>query len=207
MNPSCQTPGSGFTHHTCSASFIPSESPLNPCPSKCGPWTSSCGIPKLAQPLTPPESARPPGPGELQASPAPASALCSGPRPAPAGLRPLPRNLCTDTGPSRPADPPRGPRSARGRRGPSPMFSRPPSRVFGLDIQGRDCGDEAAQWFTDFLKTEAFRLVQFEKNMKARPSGKILPGMRHNYQVRCRSAAPPCCPRPCPLRLPAFLSP
>lgn len=64
------------------------------------------------------------------------------------------------------------------------MFSRPPSRVFGLDIQGRDCGDEAAQWFTDFLKTEAFRLVQFEKNMKARPSGKILPGMRHNYQVR-----------------------
>lgn len=63
-------------------------------------------------------------------------------------------------------------------------------RVFGLDIQGRDCGDEAAQWFTDFLKTEAFRLVQFEKNMKARPSGKILPGMRHNYQV----AYPDCSP-------------
>lgn len=186
MNPSCQTPGSGFTHHTCGASFIPSESPLNPCPSKCGPWTSSCGILKLAQPLTPLESARPPGPGELQASP------------APAGLRPLPRNLCTDTGPSRPADPPRGPRSARGRSGPSPMFSRPPSRVFGLDIQGRDCGDEAAQWFTDFLKTEAFRLVQFEKDMKARPSGKILPGMRHNYQVRSERR---------PALLPSTLSP
>lgn len=86
------------------------------------------------------------------------------------------------------------------------MFSRPPSRVFGLDIQGRDCGDEAAQWFTDFLKTEAFRLVQFEKNMKARPSGKILPGMRHNYQVRSERR-PALLPRPCPLRLPAFLSP
>lgn len=56
-----------------------------------------------------------------------------------------------------------------------------PSRVFGLDIQGRDCGDEAAQWFTNFLKTEAFRLVQFEKNMKGRPSSEIFPSVDQKY--------------------------
>ncbi|XP_059944635.1 mitochondrial amidoxime reducing component 2 [Mesoplodon densirostris] len=63
-------------------------------------------------------------------------------------------------------------------------------RVFGLDIQGRDCGDEAALWFTNFLKTEAFRLVQFEKNMKGRPSSKIFPSVGQNYQV----AYPDCSP-------------
>lgn len=64
------------------------------------------------------------------------------------------------------------------------MFSRHPSRLSGLDIKGRDCGDEAAQWFTNFLKTEALRLVQFEKNMKTRLSRKIFPAIRQSYQVR-----------------------
>ena len=64
-----------------------------------------------------------------------------------------------------------------------------PSRVFGLDIQGRDCGNEAAQWFTNFLKTEAFRMVQFEKNMKGRPSSKIFPSVGQNYQVSLQRAA------------------
>ncbi|KAM7050371.1 mitochondrial amidoxime reducing component 2 [Molossus nigricans] len=63
-------------------------------------------------------------------------------------------------------------------------------RLFGLDIKGRDCGDEAAQWFTNFLKTEAYRLVQFEKNMKGRASRKILPSFVQNYQV----AYPDCSP-------------
>ncbi|XP_026978030.1 mitochondrial amidoxime reducing component 2 [Sagmatias obliquidens] len=63
-------------------------------------------------------------------------------------------------------------------------------RVFGLDIQGRDCGDEAAQWFTNFLKTEACRLVQFEKNMKGRPSSEIFPSVDQKYQV----AYPDCSP-------------
>ncbi|XP_053460210.1 mitochondrial amidoxime reducing component 2 isoform X2 [Nycticebus coucang] len=63
-------------------------------------------------------------------------------------------------------------------------------RVFGVDIKGRDCGDEAAQWFSNFLKTEAFRLVQFETNMKGRPSGKLLPFTTQNYQV----AYPDCSP-------------
>ncbi|ELK32158.1 MOSC domain-containing protein 2, mitochondrial [Myotis davidii] len=62
--------------------------------------------------------------------------------------------------------------------------------IFGLDIKGRDCGDEAAQWFTNFLKTEAFRLVQFEKSMKGRASRNIFPSFVQNYQV----AYPDCSP-------------
>lgn len=64
------------------------------------------------------------------------------------------------------------------------MFSCRPSRLFGLVIKGRDCGDDAARWFTNFLGADALRLVQFEKNMKLRPSRKIFPAIRHNYQVR-----------------------
>uniref|UniRef100_A0A8I3WVQ7 Mitochondrial amidoxime reducing component 2 n=1 Tax=Callithrix jacchus TaxID=9483 RepID=A0A8I3WVQ7_CALJA len=56
-------------------------------------------------------------------------------------------------------------------------------RIFGLDIKGRDCGNEAAQWFTNFLKTEAYRLVQFETNMKGRTSKKLLAPINWNYQV------------------------
>uniref|UniRef100_A0A2K6G0M2 Mitochondrial amidoxime reducing component 2 n=1 Tax=Propithecus coquereli TaxID=379532 RepID=A0A2K6G0M2_PROCO len=63
-------------------------------------------------------------------------------------------------------------------------------RVFGLDIKGRDCGDEAAQWFTNFLKTEAFRLVQFETSMKGRTSRKLIPTAVQSYQV----AYPDCSP-------------
>ncbi|XP_004613115.2 mitochondrial amidoxime reducing component 2 [Sorex araneus] len=63
-------------------------------------------------------------------------------------------------------------------------------RIFGLDIQGRDCGDEVAQWFTSYLKTGAFRLVQFEKNMKGRISKDILPAIKKKYQV----AYPDCSP-------------
>ncbi|XP_070257536.1 mitochondrial amidoxime reducing component 2 [Myotis yumanensis] len=63
-------------------------------------------------------------------------------------------------------------------------------RIFGLDIKGRDCGDEAAQWFTNFLKTEAFRLVQFEKGMKGRASRNIFPSFVPDYQV----AYPDCSP-------------
>uniref|UniRef100_A0A8D0R512 Mitochondrial amidoxime reducing component 2 n=1 Tax=Sus scrofa TaxID=9823 RepID=A0A8D0R512_PIG len=65
-----------------------------------------------------------------------------------------------------------------------------PSRMFGLDTQGRDCGDEAAQWFTSFLKTEAYRLVQFEKNLKGRRSKKIFSSVAQDYEV----AYPDCSP-------------
>jgi hypothetical protein len=62
------------------------------------------------------------------------------------------------------------------------VFPFNPCRLFGLDIKGRDCGDEAAQWFTNYLKTEVYRLVQFEASMKGRASEKIFPFVQ-NYQV------------------------
>ncbi|GAA6224900.1 mitochondrial amidoxime-reducing component 1-like isoform X2 [Lates japonicus] len=44
-------------------------------------------------------------------------------------------------------------------------------RVFGADIQGRDCGDEASRWLTHYLGAEkTFRLVHFEPQMRARRS-------------------------------------
>ncbi|XP_023389923.1 mitochondrial amidoxime reducing component 2, partial [Pteropus vampyrus] len=43
---------------------------------------------------------------------------------------------------------------------------------------------------SNFLKTEALRLVQFEKNMKTRLSRKIFPAIRQSYQV----AYPDCGP-------------
>uniref|UniRef100_UPI0037E92673 mitochondrial amidoxime-reducing component 1 n=1 Tax=Semicossyphus pulcher TaxID=241346 RepID=UPI0037E92673 len=42
-------------------------------------------------------------------------------------------------------------------------------RVFGADIQGRDCGDEVSRWLTRYLAGEkTFRLVHFEPEMRAR---------------------------------------
>ncbi|XP_053191522.1 mitochondrial amidoxime-reducing component 1 isoform X2 [Scomber japonicus] len=42
-------------------------------------------------------------------------------------------------------------------------------RVFGADIQGRDCGDEVSQWLTRYLAAEeTFRLVHFEPQMRPR---------------------------------------
>ncbi|XP_027726576.1 mitochondrial amidoxime reducing component 2-like [Vombatus ursinus] len=63
-------------------------------------------------------------------------------------------------------------------------------RIFGVDIQGRDCGDEVGQWITSFLKTETFRLVQFETHMAGRKSKEICHPSVQNYEV----AYPDCCP-------------
>ncbi|XP_067845060.1 mitochondrial amidoxime-reducing component 1 [Heptranchias perlo] len=42
-------------------------------------------------------------------------------------------------------------------------------RVWGCDIEGRDCGDEAAHWISTYLKnSKAFRLVCYEPSMKPR---------------------------------------
>ncbi|CAO2638757.1 Mitochondrial amidoxime-reducing component 1 [Lemmus lemmus] len=43
-------------------------------------------------------------------------------------------------------------------------------RVHGLEVQGRDCGEAAAQWITSFLKTQPCRLVHFEPHMNPRRS-------------------------------------
>lgn len=42
-------------------------------------------------------------------------------------------------------------------------------RVFGVDIQGRDCGDKVSHWLTHYLKAEkTYRLVHFEPCMRPR---------------------------------------
>nr|XP_031294264.1 mitochondrial amidoxime-reducing component 1 isoform X1 [Camelus dromedarius] len=46
-------------------------------------------------------------------------------------------------------------------------------RVHGLEIEGRDCGEAAAQWITSFLKTQPYRLVHFEPHMRPRNSYQI----------------------------------
>ncbi|KAJ7341056.1 hypothetical protein JRQ81_004743 [Phrynocephalus forsythii] len=63
-------------------------------------------------------------------------------------------------------------------------------RLFGTDIQGRDCGDEAAQWITDFLKSEPYRLVHFESDMVPRNSKDLLEPFRPSDKV----AYPDCSP-------------
>ncbi|XP_044022600.1 mitochondrial amidoxime-reducing component 1 isoform X2 [Siniperca chuatsi] len=63
-------------------------------------------------------------------------------------------------------------------------------RVFGADIQGRDCGDEASRWLTRYLGAEkTFRLVHFEPGMRARKPAEIEP-LFPQYEV----AYPDCGP-------------
>ncbi|NWW41389.1 MARC2 protein, partial [Panurus biarmicus] len=56
-------------------------------------------------------------------------------------------------------------------------------RVFGQDIQGRDCGDEVAQWITTFLNSEPCRLVHFEPSMVPRKSKNSIPLFRNTDEV------------------------
>uniref|UniRef100_A0A671S6A5 Mitochondrial amidoxime reducing component 1 n=1 Tax=Sinocyclocheilus anshuiensis TaxID=1608454 RepID=A0A671S6A5_9TELE len=47
-------------------------------------------------------------------------------------------------------------------------------RVFSVDVQGRDCGDDVSNWLTRYLESDnTVRLVHFEPHLKAqRPSEK-----------------------------------
>ncbi|XP_053164598.1 mitochondrial amidoxime reducing component 2-like [Hemicordylus capensis] len=63
-------------------------------------------------------------------------------------------------------------------------------RVFGLDIQGRDCGDEVAHWLTTFLKSEPYRLVHYELHMAPRKCNKIHIPFRANDEVPYSDCAP-----------------
>ncbi|XP_019405050.1 PREDICTED: mitochondrial amidoxime reducing component 2-like isoform X2 [Crocodylus porosus] len=63
-------------------------------------------------------------------------------------------------------------------------------RIFGFDVQGRDCGDEAAEWITSFLTTQPYRLVHFETSMMPRNSKDIMPVFRPTDKV----AYPDCSP-------------
>ncbi|XP_015280849.1 PREDICTED: LOW QUALITY PROTEIN: mitochondrial amidoxime reducing component 2-like [Gekko japonicus] len=63
-------------------------------------------------------------------------------------------------------------------------------RVFGLDIEGRDCGDDVARWLTAFLKSEPYRLVHFETQMAPRKCSEIKIPFRTTDKVPYNDAGP-----------------
>ncbi|XP_076797688.1 mitochondrial amidoxime-reducing component 1 isoform X2 [Arvicanthis niloticus] len=63
-------------------------------------------------------------------------------------------------------------------------------RVHGLEVQGRDCGEAAAQWVSSFLKTQSCRLVHFEPHMRPRSSQQMKSVFRPTDQVAYSDASP-----------------
>ncbi|XP_027960609.1 mitochondrial amidoxime-reducing component 1 isoform X2 [Eumetopias jubatus] len=63
-------------------------------------------------------------------------------------------------------------------------------RVHGLEIEGRDCGEAAAQWITSFLKTQPYRLVYFEPHLQPRNSHQILDVFRPTDQIVYSDTSP-----------------
>ncbi|XP_026978033.1 mitochondrial amidoxime-reducing component 1 isoform X2 [Sagmatias obliquidens] len=63
-------------------------------------------------------------------------------------------------------------------------------RVQGLEIEGRDCGEAAAHWITNFLKTQPYRLVHFEPHMQPRNSHQIEDPFRPTDQIPYSDASP-----------------
>lgn len=67
-----------------------------------------------------------------------------------------------------------------------PAFFAPatPCRVHGLEVEGRDCGEAAAQWITSFLKTQPYRLVHFEPHLRPRYPHQMMDVFQPTDQVR-----------------------
>nr|XP_017502831.2 mitochondrial amidoxime-reducing component 1 isoform X1 [Manis javanica] len=63
-------------------------------------------------------------------------------------------------------------------------------RVHGLEVEGRDCGEEAAQWITSFLKTQPYRLVHFESHMQPRNSHEVLDVFQPTEKIAYSDASP-----------------
>ncbi|KAL8185441.1 UNVERIFIED_CONTAM: hypothetical protein K2H54_051668 [Gekko kuhli] len=63
-------------------------------------------------------------------------------------------------------------------------------RVFGLDIEGRDCGDDVACWLTSFLNSELYRLVHFETQMTPRKCSEIKTPFRTKDKIPYNDAGP-----------------
>ncbi|XP_005409322.1 PREDICTED: mitochondrial amidoxime-reducing component 1 [Chinchilla lanigera] len=63
-------------------------------------------------------------------------------------------------------------------------------RVHGLEVQGRDCGEEAAQWITSFLQSKPYRLVHFEPHMRPRSSRQVRDAFGPSDQVAYSDASP-----------------
>ncbi|XP_075696199.1 mitochondrial amidoxime-reducing component 1-like isoform X2 [Rhinoderma darwinii] len=65
-------------------------------------------------------------------------------------------------------------------------------RVFGLDIQGRDCGDEVSSWLTTYFQSSTpYRLVHFDPNvMKPRKAKNVERPFREKDVIAYPDASP-----------------
>ncbi|XP_056424361.1 mitochondrial amidoxime reducing component 2-like isoform X2 [Hyla sarda] len=64
-------------------------------------------------------------------------------------------------------------------------------KVFGNEVQGRDCGDEASDWITGFLQSvQTYRIVYFEDKMKPRNPRNEYPLYSEDDQVAYPDLAP-----------------
>ncbi|KAM6467608.1 mitochondrial amidoxime reducing component 2-like [Liasis olivaceus] len=61
---------------------------------------------------------------------------------------------------------------------------------YGIQAQGRDCGDEAAEWITTFLNIEPCRLVHYEANMVTRKPRGYLPAFLPTDEVAYAEGSP-----------------
>ncbi|XP_003216077.2 mitochondrial amidoxime reducing component 2 [Anolis carolinensis] len=63
-------------------------------------------------------------------------------------------------------------------------------RRLGAEGEGRDCGEEAAQWITTFLNTKPYRLAHYEPNMMTRKSRDVLPEFEITDEVAYAEGSP-----------------
>ncbi|KAF7254084.1 Mitochondrial amidoxime reducing component 2 [Varanus komodoensis] len=61
---------------------------------------------------------------------------------------------------------------------------------YGMQAQGRDCGDEAAQWISTFLSKEHCRLVHYEANMITRKPSDMWPDFQATDEVAYAEGSP-----------------
>ncbi|XP_071996195.1 mitochondrial amidoxime-reducing component 1-like isoform X2 [Engystomops pustulosus] len=64
-------------------------------------------------------------------------------------------------------------------------------KIYGFEVQGRDCGDEASDWITSFLRSsQTYRIVCFEDQMKPRNPKNEYPMYDENDRVAYPDLAP-----------------
>ncbi|XP_051578975.1 mitochondrial amidoxime-reducing component 1 [Myxocyprinus asiaticus] len=64
-------------------------------------------------------------------------------------------------------------------------------RVFSVDVQGRDCGDEVSDWLTRYLESDKIvRLVHFEPHLRAQRPSEKEPLFPKDEKVAYPDAAP-----------------
>uniref|UniRef100_A0A8C2K2U0 Mitochondrial amidoxime reducing component 1 n=1 Tax=Cyprinus carpio TaxID=7962 RepID=A0A8C2K2U0_CYPCA len=64
-------------------------------------------------------------------------------------------------------------------------------RVFSVDVQGRDCGDDVSNWLTRYLESDStVRLVHFEPHLKAQRPSEKEPLFPKDEKVAYPDAAP-----------------